>query len=156
MGGIGLKTLKAWLPALLWMMVIFLMSATPGDLSGAQSGMIVRMILAVHGLLFGDTQLSPDMLTLLHTLVRKAAHMAEYAVLACLYLRPLRMHGIKHPHLLSIALCALYAASDELHQAFVPGRGPSPIDVMIDTAGACIGLFLVRALIRMKTRKATT
>lgn len=156
MGGVGLRILKAWLPALLWMTFIFLMSATPGDLSGAQSGLIVRMILAVHGLLFGDAQLSPDTLTLLHTFVRKAAHMTEYAVLACLYLRALRNCGARHPHLLSIALCALYAATDELHQAFVPDRGPSPVDVMIDTAGACIGLFLVRALTRIKTRKTTT
>ena len=156
MGGIGLRILKAWLPALLWMIIIFLMSATPGDLSGEQSGLIVRMILAVHGFFFGGAQLSPDTLTLLHTLVRKAAHMTEYAVLTCLYLRALRMHGIRHPQLLAIALCALYAASDELHQAFVPGRGPSPADVAIDTAGACIGLACLRIARRITKRKATT
>jgi len=51
-----LKTLKAWLPALLWMGVIFMMSAAPGDLSGEQSGLIVRVILSVHGFFFGEKQ----------------------------------------------------------------------------------------------------
>lgn len=156
MGGIGLRILKAWLPALLWMTIIFLMSATPGDLSGEQSGLIVRMLLAVHSFFFGDAQLSPDTLALLHTLVRKAAHMAEYAVLACLYLYALRKNDVPCPCLLAIALCALYAASDELHQAFVPGRGSSPVDVMIDTAGACIGMAVACTLTRIRTRKTTT
>jgi len=151
-----LKTLKAWLPALLWMGVIFMMSAAPGDLSGEQSGLIVRVILSVHGFFFGEKQLSPDVLELLHTLVRKAAHMSEYAVLALLYLHALRQSGAPRPWRKALLLCALYAASDEVHQAFVPDRGPSPVDVLIDTAGACIGLALARIASRTRHSKPTT
>ena len=151
-----LKTLKAWLPALLWMGVIFMMSAAPGDLSGEQSGLIVRVILSVHGLFFGGAQPAPDTLELLHTLVRKAAHMSEYAVLALLFLHALRQSGAQRPWRTALLLCALYAASDEVHQAFVPDRGPSPVDVLIDTAGACIGLALARMVSRARHRKPTT
>lgn len=151
-----LKRLKAWLPAFLWMGVIFLMSATPGDLSGAQSGLIVRVILAVYGFFFGGEQLAPDTLNLLHTLVRKAAHMSEYAVLALLYLHALRQNGVRRPWRTALLLCALYAASDEIHQAFVPDRGPSPIDVLIDTSGACIGLALARIASHIRRHRSTT
>jgi VanZ family protein len=51
---------------------------------------------------------------------KKGAHFTVYAVLA-----------------------VLYAASDEWHQSFVPGRHPPPSDVLIDTAGATAGLLLL-------------
>ena len=50
----------------------------------------------------------------------------------------------------------LYAASDEFHQRFVPGRGPGVLDVGIDFTGVCIGLALaagVTALWRRYRRK---
>jgi VanZ family protein len=70
--------------------------------------------------------------------LRKCAHTTEYAVLAVLLLRAI---GREAP---ALALGFLYAASDELHQAFVRGRHASPIDVAIDTAGLLIGLFAWR------------
>ena len=151
-----LKKRKAWLPACLWMGIIFMMSAAPGDVSGAQSGLIVRMIFSVHHLFFGKTPLAAETLDLLHTLVRKAAHMSEYAVLAPLYLYALRRNGARRPMRTALVLCVLYAATDEIHQAFVPDRGPSPVDVMIDTAGASVGLVLSLAVSRIRNCKPTT
>jgi len=49
-------------------------------------------------------------------------------------------------------LSFLYACSDEFHQTFVPGRAGQFKDVLIDTAGALIGLIVV-TLIRMVVRK---
>jgi VanZ family protein len=43
----------------------------------------------------------------------------------------------------AIALCALYAVSDEFHQAFVPMRTPDPLDWAIDVLGASMGLAAV-------------
>jgi VanZ family protein len=71
-------------------------------------------------------------------LLRKAAHMTEYAVLAVLLVRAL---GREAP---ALVLGVLYAASDEVHQAFVRGRHASPVDVAIDTVGLLIGLLLWR------------
>lgn len=145
-----MKRRMAWLPACLWMGVIFLMSAAPGEVSGEQSGLVVRVILAVRGFLFGEATLSPDALGLLELLVRKAAHMGEYAVLALLDLYALRKNDARRPACTALLLCALFAAGDELHQVFVPDRGPSPADVAIDTCGALLALALARAVSRLR------
>ena len=140
----------AWALCIGWMAFIFLMSAMPGDVSGAQSGTVVRILLALHDALFGHAELSPQALSLLETLVRKGAHMAEYAVLLLLYRRALHASGARRPGLAALCLCACYAATDEGHQAFVAGRGPSVADVCIDTLGAALAWGALGALRRMK------
>jgi VanZ family protein len=72
-------------------------------------------------------------------LLRKLAHGAEYAILAILIERATRRPA------LALAAASAYAATDELHQAFVQGRHAAPTDWAIDTAGALIGLLLLRA-----------
>ena len=72
--------------------------------------------------------------------LRKCAHITEYAVLAVLLVRAVDREGP------ALALGILYAASDELHQAFVRGRHASPIDIAIDTVGLLIGLLVWRRL----------
>lgn len=137
-----MKRLCAWAPALVWMGVIFAMSAMPGDISGEQSGRIARFVMKLASLLFGEAaaaQVSPDVINLI---VRKGAHMTEYAVLFLCDHRALRIEGAKRPGILALALCALYAATDEFHQGFVAGRGPSLTDVCIDTLGAGIAWAL--------------
>ena len=49
-------------------------------------------------------------------------------------------------------VCVLYAISDEIHQIFVPGRSGQFSDVLLDSAGAVIGAFVVGNL-RSKPRK---
>lgn len=66
----------------------------------------------------------------LWTLAAKTAHLVEYAVLYLLVRRALPS-GPK-----SLLFCLAYAASDEWHQSFVPGRTPSALDVLIDGTGA--------------------
>ena len=105
------RTLANWLPVLLWAAVIFAFSSIPSLGTGLGTW---------------------------DTLLRKGAHMAEYAVLALLLARAL---GREAP---AFALGVLYAASDELHQAFVRGRHASPVDVAIDSVGLLIGLLAWR------------
>jgi len=108
----------------------------PGDVSGEQSGAIVDLILAVlQRISIAQTVVSADLISLM---VRKGAHMAEYAVLFVLYRRALLLSGAKHPGLTAFVLSAGYAAADEWHQGFVADRNPSPIDVGVDTLGAVI------------------
>jgi len=128
-----MKKAAAWALCAVWMGVIFIMSAMPGDVSGAQSGMITQLIASVLALLPGGVRIPQDTV---HLLVRKGAHMAEYAVLFALYRRALRLSGARRPGMTALVMCAAYAATDEMHQGFVSGRGPSPVDVAIDTAGA--------------------
>ena len=136
----GLRRGMAWALCAGWMAFIFFMSAMPGDVSGAQSGTVVRILLAVHDASLGPSEMSAQAISVLETLVRKAAHMAEYAVLALLFCHALRVSGARRPACRALLVCLAYAATDEFHQSFVGGRGPSAVDVMIDTAGAALAL----------------
>lgn len=148
-----MQRLKAWLPAAVWMGVIFIMSAMPGEQSADQSGTLVKLVLWLVQTLFGAeaaSQLSPDTI---HLLVRKGAHMAEYAVLFFCYHRALKYEGVRHPGLCALLLCGLYAASDEWHQSFTENRGPSPVDVGIDTIGAAISWAGTHLLSKVKIKE---
>ena len=70
---------------------------------------------------------------------RDLAHVAEYAILGALLLRAVRRE------LLAVLLGSAYAATDEVHQMFVPGREGSPLDWTIDTAGVVLGVLLFAA-----------
>lgn len=92
--------------------------------------------------------------------VRKCAHVTEYAVLALLLWRAVRKpvrHDprpwLKSQVALVIGLTSLYAASDEMHQAFVPNREGRFHDVMIDTVGAALGLFALWLVERWRQRR---
>jgi VanZ like family len=100
--------LSTWLPVVAWAAVIFAFSSVPS--------------------------LGTDLGTW-DTILRKLAHLTEYAILGALLGRAVRRPG------LALALGVLYAVSDEVHQMFVEGRHGSPLDVLIDTAGLLAGLF---------------
>lgn len=76
--------------------------------------------------------------------VRKCAHLTEYAILAALLCRALRMghNNLRHAGVLSFVIAAVYAALDEFHQSFVPSRTGAAQDVAIDCGGALIGLAI--------------
>lgn len=82
--------------------------------------------------------------------IRKLGHFSEFGILALLYAglfgRFKSLTGSR-ARMLALVLTVLYAASDELHQAFVPGRSSSIVDVWIDAGGALTALLAV-ALIR--------
>jgi VanZ family protein len=95
-------------------------------------------VLAWAGLIFTLSSI-PDLGTGLGTwdlVLRKLAHAAEYAVLGVLLLRAIGRPGP------AFGLATLYAATDEIHQAFVPGRQASPLDLAIDAAGVPVGVAL--------------
>lgn len=125
--------------ALLWMCMIFAFSAQESEESGEVSGAFSQQIVSAAGKIFHlklDDEELRRIADAIETPVRKAAHMTEYAVLSILIYIWL---GKWKP---AIAFAALYAASDELHQLFVPGRAGRLGDVMIDSVGAALGVFI--------------
>jgi len=74
--------------------------------------------------------------------LRKLAHAVEFAILGGLLLRAL------HAELPALVAGIAYAASDELHQHFVPGRRGAPLDVLIDSLGVGLGILAWRRLAR--------
>ena len=91
--------------------------------------------------------------------VRKCAHLTEYAVLVLLLWRALHKPpapGVSAWHWseagVALGLAALYAASDEIHQAFVPSRQASFWDVLLDIGGATLALLCLWGLGRWRKR----
>jgi VanZ family protein len=81
-----------------------------------------------------------------HVLVRKAAHVAEYALLGLFALRALRLSlDLSAPRLvlLSLALVLVVAGIDELRQSFLPTRSGSAADVLLDVSGGLLGIGLL-------------
>ena len=88
----------------------------------------------------------------LHFYVRKTAHVTEYAILGVLLLRAWRLVKLARPGRAELAAwlaATAYAATDEFHQVFVPGRTPKVTDVLLDSCGAALGV----ALLAWVTRK---
>lgn len=111
----ALSRVSAWAPVVLWAGVIFALSSVP-DLG--------------TGLGTWDTVL------------RKLAHIAEYAILGGLLLRAMRSVPA------ALLFASAYAVTDEVHQTFVRSRHGSPVDWLIDTAGAALGVALLLRLSR--------
>lgn len=153
-----LRTALLWLPVVLWMVVIFLFSAQTGMVSGRLSGGLTARIaawLTPHWELLSEAERAAR-LEIWHLVVRKAAHVTEFAVLGGLLMnawaRQQHKAGVRQAGL--AALCGLaYAALDEFHQMFVPERGPAVTDVLIDFGGVVIGVLLVWWITRMIFKK---
>ena len=136
------------------MITIFLFSAQSAQDSGKLSGKIVDIVIKIvlphyKDLSYEQQQQIKEKVTLV---VRKLAHFTEFAVLGFF----LMIHLLSYkPYIKSfnfkmfIRACiswvigVLYAFSDELHQMFVTDRYSSIYDVMIDSSGVLVGVFLL-------------
>ncbi len=88
----------------------------------------------------------------LELVARKVIHFGEYALLCLLWWRAFAPGlGPRRAALVALAISSGYAATDELHQTFVEGRHGTPVDWMIDTAGAALMALLLRSGLRRRT-----
>lgn len=103
-----------WMPAILYMILIFGMSSFPAPEP-------VRQVPIIYDI--------------------KIVHIVEYGVLSVLltfaFLRTTKM-SLSQVFWWSVALTVLYGISDEFHQAFVPGRSCKGMDVIGDLVGAVL------------------
>ena len=151
-----LAKLKRWGPsffwwglALCWMVIIF--SASSDSNSMMHSSRIIDPFcrwLWPH--------ITLEQLETAHTIGRKGAHMSEYALLALLLLRALSYDRGDARRWISSAwvLATAYAASDEFHQHFIPGRNGCITDVMIDSLGAALGLLACYWILSIRPKNA--
>lgn len=141
-----LRTLFLFLTVAL-ALLIFYMSSEPAIQSAERSNSIAATVIKIFFPEF-DSLPSHEQTELLLTgdhILRKCTHFAVYALLGGLiYLSSLGFFAAAQTHFCrSLLFSALYAASDEFHQSFVPGRGPALSDVLLDSAGALCGISLV-------------
>ena len=123
MPGVG-RVASSWLPPLAWMAIIFWFSSRHGG----------------------------GHLPTAEIVVRKLGHMLGYLVLTLLLVRALRRSGSLYAVPVAMAVALAYAASDEWHQSFVPGRTATVHDVGIDAIG--IGIAAL-AVTRTRLRQVT-
>ena len=129
-----------WLPPLIWMAVMFVLST---DLFANKhtGGVLWRVFNALA------LPVTHEPYTLLHFLTRKAAHLTEYAILAGLLLRAFRAGAVGtwrwHWALISFLLVAVHAVFDEYHQALTRYRTSSVSDSVLDMTGGLIALTLL-------------
>ena len=137
--------LKYWLPLLIWLGVIFIGST--GVLSAEQTS---RFLIPFLRWLY--PQISIATILSIHLALRKLGHLIEYGILAVLLWRALRgtLTSTRNLAIASLVfmVSAVFAASDEFHQSFIPSRTASSNDVMIDICGAVVGLTICWAFTR--------
>ena len=134
----------------LWMGLLFWFSAQNSETSASLSGGVIKRVASVLTPDFARKS-EPQQAAVVaqwQFFVRKLAHFSAYAVLGMLLIAALSAHiGSIWQQTLSAALISLlYAAGDEWHQLFVPGRGPRLRDVAIDVIGALVGIVLTCAI----------
>lgn len=147
-----MRRILPWAAVILWMALIFFFSAQVAEQSDQLSkGIAEKIAEAVEKVIPGTGLVAEGM----NHFVRKNAHFLVYLVLGALTVNAFCSSGVRGLKGIAAAMlvCVLYAASDEIHQLFVPGRSGQFTDVLIDSAGAAIG-SLITGIIRRKPRKA--
>lgn len=138
---------------ILWMAMIFYMSNQPAEISTEQSNSAINILstLPILGNLI-DIMVSNGSATVI---VRKGAHMFSYGVISVLSF--MSMYDLKTDakkiYIKSILIAFLYACTDEFHQLFIPGRSGEFRDVLIDTTGSVIAIFIVYLTIKRINEK---
>lgn len=84
----------------------------------------------------------------------KGYHAMEFAVLFLLVRLWLRSVGVRRFTLWAFVGSVAYAASDEFHQTFVPGRGGHVTDVLIDSGGVLVASLMVLGLGAIRAKRS--
>lgn len=141
----------SWTAVIAWMALIFFLSHQPATVSSELSSEVTEVIIEIIETVAPNTQFEFGNL---NHLVRKNAHFFAYLLLGLLTINALRRSGSTgYPSAgVALVICILYAISDEVHQLFVPGRSGEVRDVIIDTAGASVGIGLYWLFSRLRKK----
>lgn len=133
------RKIYPWLLVILWMALIFYLSHQPANTSNGLSKGATEIIVETVEKIAPSVDINIKSFN--HNL-RKNAHFFAYLVLGILVANGLRSSGVSGYRAIGLAIliCSLYAISDEVHQLFVPGRGGQVKDIVIDSAGAIVGI----------------
>ena len=149
-----------WILSIAWMITIFVYSSESGIESTTRSFSILQFL----------KNLGIDFIN--ENVVRKGAHVGEFALLAFLSFMAIRYTNMVSPStsysqtpvkiiksdnemyiVISFWICAVYAAIDEYHQLFVTGRNGSIYDFLIDMCGSIIVLLIIRVCFSINLRR---
>lgn len=113
------KLFSLWIPPICWSFLIFTLSS--------------RSLPSTSQIFWKDF------------IVKKSAHIIEYTVFSSMLYRAFRNSGVnkRNSGIIAVTLAIIYALSDEFHQSFTPGREPRLRDVIFDTIGASLAIYLI-------------
>lgn len=124
--------LKYFIPSIIVMIGIFIFSAQTGNESSELSnGLLLWIQQTLH-------------ITIPSLIIRKCAHMSEYAILMITFIYAFKNNNIKHYITYAFLSTVFYACTDEFHQLFVESRSGNIIDVCIDSLGALLVIIIMK------------
>ncbi len=123
-----------------WTAVVFSFSLQPGEVSGDLSGSVLEALL---GFFMPGVLENPEKLEMFHLILRKCAHFTEFMILGVLSSIALKYMKVGYKSIIGLGYCMLIASLDETLQLFVSGRAGRVQDVLIDSAGALVGILVV-------------
>jgi len=135
---------------ILQMWIIFGFSNQDGETSGSISRQVTETITKnIDSIQNLPKDVKEIKLKKIEHIIRKLAHFSIYTVIGFLLMSLMRTYKIKQNNRIAISaiIGLLYAISDEIHQAFIPGRGPFVGDVLIDFSGVITGICIVSGLV---------
>lgn len=139
------------IPVIIWMIVVFMFSSQGSVASENTSATVIKAILSIVS---PDNVNNSNLIESLQGLIRKLAHFTLYLVGGMLIYTFINVFNTttKFKIILSIALGAAYAVTDELHQLFVYGRTGKITDVFIDTSGVALGVGIIVIIVLLVNR----
>lgn len=146
-----MKKIVKFLAVILWMTLIFYLSAQPVEESNNLSKKVTEVIVDTLEKVKPEIELNPRKM---NHILRKNAHFFAYLVLGILVMnlsKTIKIDLFKAT-IYSLIFCILYAISDEFHQLFVPGRGAQLKDVIIDTSGSITGIIIYLLIFKIRYR----
>lgn len=130
---------------IIWMITVFCFSNQQGETSGSTSGKVIKAILKIF-----TKDVSEQKIQKLQLPIRKLAHFTIFAIGGVLAIMLLNQYNIPliQKIMYSQLIITAYAATDEFHQRFIPGRTASIWDVLIDSAGALTAILIISLFIK--------
>ncbi len=140
------------------MWIIFGFSGQNGDDSGSISRRITEAVTKnISFIQKLEKEEKEKVLKRIEHIIRKLAHFSLYTVIGFLLMSLITTYKLKQKNRIAISaiIGLLYAISDEIHQAFIPGRGPKVGDVVIDFCGVITGICIICLVIYLYTIKSS-
>lgn len=126
-------------------------SKTSGGISQKVTEFIIKFIPSIQQ---KEENQREEVIDRIESVIRKIAHFSIYTLVGFLLMSLMSTYKIKEINQIgtSLIIGVIYASTDEIHQAFIPGRGPQITDVMLDSLGVLTGIFISMLLIEIIRR----
>lgn len=147
-----IKKILSVLLVIIWSLFIFTNSNQNGESSTGNSNKLISKVVSILTNVEEGTKEMDEIVEKFNLPVRKTAHFIEYFLLAVFVVYALLILNVPSYLIIAIIYSVLFAISDEVHQLFIDGRSGQLSDVLLDSSGALIGVYITNLLIVKKKK----